>query len=446
MTSREETAQAKGEGEEEGTIGLTATCLCKAQHFRTHVPRTSLPLSAIYCHCTSCRRATGALYSTYVPWPGPGSSIHASSLRRYTFSASASVTTLACSVCGTTVFAETAAEDGSPRYGVQTGCLANIAGIEVGGTAADGNGDGGVAGGSLINITHHVFVGDTQDGGATPWLCDTNSDGSRPRLWRGHRGGEELPYHWPLPFAQAESSKTGDDKAKETEEDEDEEIPIRCHCGGVNLVLRHPTAAFANTARSELPWFIDPTSHKSLGTFDACDSCRLSSGVDIFHWTFALLRHLSFPPPKFTSAVNSSSTTTPTPSFPTSSIELKKAIATPPPNRDPRWGTLTFYSSSPDVQRYFCSRCSAAVFYASDDRPELVDVALGVLDSKRGSRAEDVVSWDFGGKVGWRQDVVGGWREGFVDRVEAAADRWRIERGYPKNWRRIQKEEAAAEG
>ncbi|KAK5626579.1 hypothetical protein RRF57_002294 [Xylaria bambusicola] len=74
----------------------------------------------------------------------------------------------------------------------------------------------------------------------------------------------------------------------------------------------------------------------------------------------------------------------------------------------------------------------------------MVDLAIGLLRSSNGSRAEELVSWDFGGKAAWREDVAGGWREGFIESVEAVAERWRIERGLPKNFRRVQKEEAAA--
>ncbi|KAI0973379.1 Mss4-like protein [Xylaria arbuscula] len=395
----------------EDTLKLTAQCLCKSQTFTAPIPRSLLPLSAIYCHCTSCRRATGALYSTYVPWPGDGGAIGASSLQRYVFAGS--VTLLFCGVCGSTMFAETVADDGSsgggqPQYGVQTGVLANIPDIP----------------GGVVKIAHHVFVDDTLDGGATPWLRDINADGSQARLWRGRRGGEEISSSSPHHASFSREAR---------KEDDEKEIPIRCHCGGVDLALRHPVAEYATTPQSELPWFIDPVSKKSLGGFDACDSCRLSSGADIFHWTFALLRHLSFP------KVSSSSSA----KFPASSIELKSAVEASPADRDPRWGTLAFYASSPGVQRYFCSRCSACVFYAADDRPDLVDVAIGLLSSRSGARAEGLLSWDYGGKMVWREDVSGGWREGFVERVEAAADAWRMERGYPKNWRRIQKEAAA---
>ncbi|KAI1757992.1 Mss4-like protein [Xylaria castorea] len=417
------TTAKRGEekGEEEETLELVAHCLCQAQRFTARVPRSSLPLKAAYCHCTSCRRVTGALYSTYVPWPGDAAAAairESSSLRRYDFAPH--LTLFSCGVCSSNMFVEkkTTTDDDDndpPSYGAQTGVLTNV---DVPG---------------LVNITNHVFLGDTLDGGASPWLCDANEDGSRPRLWRGPRGqSQELPsshhHHWPA--AEAGVSRPSDDI----------DIPVRCHCGGVDLVLRQPITDFAARERSELPWFVDPVSNKSRASFDACDSCRLWSGSDIYYWTFVLLNHLAFPPPKSDSQPQQPETHA---NFPGSSLELKTAVSLAD-NRDPRWGTLTFYESSPDVQRYSCSRCSACVFYASDGRPEMVDLAIGLLDSGGGSRAENLLAWDYGGKVGWRQDVVGGWREGFVESVEAAAERWRIERDYPKSWRRRQMEKGAS--
>jgi hypothetical protein len=308
----------------------------------------------------------------------------------------------------------TAAAADGVAYGVLTGVLGNV----------------NVPG--LVKVTDHIFVGDTVDGGATPWLCDINADdgSSRPRLWRGRKEqSEELtPPYWPavdsLPDAGVEI--------------EADEIPIRCHCGGVDLVFRRPNTYFAAKERSELPWFIDPVTNKAWGGFDPCDTCRLSSGIDFFHWTFALLLHLAFP-----STGREETQQLLLPSFPQSSFELQAAAAASSRDRDPCWGTLALYKSSPDVQRYFCSRCSACVLYASNERPDMVDVAVGLLDSPDGSRAEGLVSWGFGGKMTWRDDMIGGWRERFAESIETAADRWRIERGYPKNWRRIQKEEAA---
>jgi hypothetical protein len=181
----------------------------------------------------------------------------------------------------------------------------------------------------------------------------------------------------------------------------------------------------------ELPWFVDPVTHKAWGSLDACNSCRIAAGSEVTNWTYALLKHISFagPDPQ---------------GFPENTAQLKAAVgAKEGEARDPRFGTITFYASSPDVQRYFCGRCSATLFYAVDDRPDMVDVAVGLLDSPDGARAESAISWSFGGEMGWRQDMIGTWREKMLYAVEKEAEEWRIERGYPKSWLRVAKEQAS---
>jgi hypothetical protein len=44
------------------------------------------------------------------------------------------------------------------------------------------------------------------------------------------------------------------------------------------------------------------------------------------------------------------------------------------------------YRSSPGVERTFCSRCGATLQFLSTKRPDIVDVALGVLDDDPGIR------------------------------------------------------------
>jgi len=72
-----------------------------------------------------------------------------------------------------------------------------------------------------------------------------------------------------------------------------------------------------------------------------------------------------------------------------------------------------------------------------------VDVAVGLLDAPDGARAESFLSWGLGGPFSWMEDTKGGWREGFMQRVRAEAEEWRIGRGYPKSWRRLAMEEAS---
>ncbi|KAI0391828.1 hypothetical protein F5Y17DRAFT_460425 [Xylariaceae sp. FL0594] len=446
------------EEKEDSSIELTAECLCKANIFTTRVPRSQLPLEAVFCHCDSCRHVTGAMHSSEIMWSS-SSAIQPSSsgLKRYAFSERLGL--LFCRVCGTPMFFEsakpTAAAGGKEglEYGVFTGVLKNI-------DLGQNN--------LLFKITDHVFVRDTLDGGATPWLCDTN-DEAAPRLWVGGRGKSELwtspppPQPQPQPQPQSQPPSTSS-QGKEDDESKDDiySIPVRCKCSGVDLLLRPSTVAFAKEKEEEqqqdenkkllLPWFIDPVTRRSHADYDACDSCRLACGADVLNWTFCLLRHLSFAP-----SPNNNNSTSNTLPLPHTTTELKALIpssTSPSPTEEevekktPYYGTLTYYASSPDVQRYFCARCSATVFYACDDRPDMVDLAAGLLcttDRKgtgTGARAEDLLSWDFGGTMAWRTDAAGGWRERYISRIEDAAERWRVERGVPKNWRRVQKEEA----
>lgn len=388
---------------EDAPIDLKAQCLCKAFTFTTPISKADLPLKASTCHCTSCRHVTGALYSSDAPWPGDHSEIAQSSLTEYVFTERVSV--LFCGTCSSPMFFQEKATASSTdlTYGVFSGVLANL----------DVRG--------LVEFKDHIFVGDTLDGGATPWLCSLNGEG-KPEVarWMECRGnGEALTHDWP----QVKSLPNAADVSGL------DEIPLRCRCKGVDFVLRNPVKEFSGNPKEELPWFIDPVTRKALAGFDPCDSCRLSSGVDIFHWTFALLKQITFPGGD---------------ALPASTTDLKAALSAPDSQRDARYGTLTYYASSPDVQRYFCSRCSACVFYAVDSRPDMVDIALGVLDSPDGARAEGFCSWAYGGHMVNRGNAAGGWREELIQRIESEGEKWRIQRGYPKCWLRIAREAALA--
>src|ERR1700722_9695380 len=64
-------------------------------------------------------------------------------------------------------------------------------------------------------------------------------------------------------------------------------------------------------------------------------------------------------------------------------------------------GTLMHYDSSPGVQRDFCVRCGATVFFRKDGgKPEIWGVAGGLLQAERGARAEEWLGWDAEGSMG----------------------------------------------
>src|ERR1700733_4091679 len=69
--------------------------------------------------------------------------------------------------------------------------------------------------------------------------------------------------------------------------------------------------------------------------------------------------------------------------------------ATSSPNANPGL-TLKHHWSSPDVCRSFCSKCGATVFYWCSQRPDELDLAVGVLRSEEGSMVRRWLEWVWG--------------------------------------------------
>ncbi|GAB1313433.1 hypothetical protein MFIFM68171_03643 [Madurella fahalii] len=243
-----------------------------------------------------------------------------------------------------------------------------------------------------------------------------NGDGKEPvKVWLGGRNvnGEVAPgVQWNLP--RHEVNLKGADGKKGN-------VPARCHCGVVGFVFRVGEAQreFEEKQRKgeELLWFIDLVTHKVLGSFDACNFCRIWAGSEVINLTSALLKHISF-------------AGTDPDRFPWDTSQLRSAVEAK--DRDRRFSTLALYASSPYIQRYFCSRCSACVFYAVDERPNMGNAAVGLLDAPDGAKVESVASWLFRRYMSFREDMVDTWRENLLLVVEREGERWRIERGYPE--------------
>ncbi|KAM0244939.1 hypothetical protein ACHAP5_005846 [Fusarium lateritium] len=336
------------------------------------------------------------MYSSDTDWPGPVDQILDSDLKDYIFTTNVSI--LFCGTCSSPMFWREHYEGKPENISVFTGALNNAEVKE------------------LIRFSRQIFVGDTLDGGISPWLQYPNVGGSKACRWEEKPDkGENLGDDWP-----------GTKKAENVSRDD---IPLHCRCKGVNLVFRPGNVDFSAMDADSIPFYIDPESHKHLATLDPCNSCRLSTGVEIMSWTFALLKQIDF-------AGNSKES-----SFPPSTLELKDAVEGS--DRDLRYGTLAMYRSSPDVQRYFCSRCSASVFYAVDDRPDLVDVAVGLLHAPGGARAESILDWHLGAKMMGEEEHKGGWREGFMNAVKETSEKWRVESDCPKTWARVKSESAS---
>ncbi|KAJ4983521.1 DUF636 domain-containing protein [Stagonosporopsis vannaccii] len=375
------------------SITLTSHCLCKANIFTTHVNKSELPLPAApICHCWSCRHVTGCLYTSHMRWPEPRDNVDVSKLKAFSFTPGSNL--LFCPTCSTPMFWELLSEPGRP-LSVHTGTLVND---EV----------------MPFKFTKQTFVDDTIDGGASVWLQHANGDESecgRFKMRAADSAGEEVvPDDWP-------SAETLTGFEKQT----GESVAICCKCRGVDLVLKRGN--YEGIATDQLPWNVDPDTHKLLTVLCGCDSCRLQGGIDVWYWAFVSMEHLS-----------AARTDAP---FPTSKQGLKESID----RKDPVTGSLAYYTSTTKagVIRFFCSTCSATVFFGEDGHPRSLDLSVGLLDAPEGARAEGFLSWAFG-EIDFEQDADGGWRAHHFDALKKDSENWRVTRGYPKNWKRLEEE------
>lgn len=77
-------------------IRHTGGCRCGAVRFEA----SAEPLSVGYCHCTDCRRATGAPVSAFVGFPAEGTVLSGDAMRVFENGA---VTRSFCGICGSRI-------------------------------------------------------------------------------------------------------------------------------------------------------------------------------------------------------------------------------------------------------------------------------------------------------------------------------------------------------
>ncbi|KAF3353180.1 hypothetical protein HYQ45_005413 [Verticillium longisporum] len=331
-------------------VAITAHCLCRKHTFTASVPTSTLPLEATVDHSDGARYLTGGLFLATAPWPTPEENV--SVLKAY--AVSKTVETFSCATCSSQMFQR---ENGQLR--VITGVLGKNKG--------------------LVRYSKHKGMEGTKDGGAAPWF------------------GQTTPSEQATSKACAESSET----------------ELRCHCGGVHLVLHGARAEDAEAWRA----IVDPESKRYLATLDACDSCRTTVGSDIVCWAFAPIARVKFAGEWF--------------GFPTNVADLKAAVL----RGVAGLGTMKVYGSSQGVERFFCGRCAASVFYTSSTRPKQVDITVGLLRQPGGARADGALSWALG-RADYLEDVKGGWRETVINEFVEGSERWRLDKGVAEDFLR----------
>jgi hypothetical protein len=191
--------------------------------------------------------------------------------------------------------------------------------------------------------------------------------------------------------------------SKETNGAGEERLKAQCHCGGVKFYITRPNAS-SKTVRSPFPdvmipyhtgssanpdnktWWLRDNDTKYLAGTCTCTSCRLASGFEIQPWAFVPICNI----------------------FQENGQQLEYDM-----------GSLKRYASSPCVWREFCGVCGATVFWHCEERPDLVDVSVGLLDPAEGARVEGWLQW-WTERVSFEemaviQSLVGALEEGLKD-------------------------------
>ena len=221
-----------------------------------------------------------------------------------------------------------------------------------------------------------MWIEDSRDGGASVWFRGISGQPVERWLDAPHKSSQ-VPFNWREP---------SQDQVAVPPIDVDATIPAQgqrlhayCHCRGIEFYITRPDrrsveakspfpdALIAyNSGKSaenpkNIPWWLSRDRQRYTASTCACNSCRRASGFDLAAWAFV----------------------------PAADIVLPSEDAF----SGQLFGTAKRYRSSSHVERWFCSSCGANAFWIGDERPSLIDVAVGLFHAKTGARAEEWLDW-----------------------------------------------------
>lgn len=348
------------------TSSIYLRCLCGAISEPGNLSANDeLPISTEMCHCNPCRYTTGSLGAFFPRLKAPPSSESLSKLTGY--QSSQNVTRYFCSTCGCHCFVDDS----------QQGDWWFLAGI------MEQNPASKMISEDTVELTRHAYVLDTLDGGLAPLLLELNgrsipawpADAQEPSLGKS----TELPPSSVLSLPSKSASSVSQPRA-------DSYLPAKCHCGGVSLLIKR--ANFPSYDGEARPRYIPSDPTKYMTYLCACRSCRLSTGVALTPWALVLPENVFNANAPGTATDNSSAVgKSPVP------VAFGSAASSPDANQGL---TLKHHWSSDDTCRSFCGNCGATVSYWCSQRPEELDLAVGIVRAEEGSMARTWLEWIWG--------------------------------------------------
>lgn len=325
---------------------VTIRCLCRRIDSQIELSTASLPADIALCHCELCRKTSGVLFTSYLALTKPPKFL--SDLTEYRVSENAS--RYFCGRCGAHVAAQSACN--SPlTFSVASGSVEH-------------NGD-------VARVIQHLNISSTVDGGLSKYL--------KPAGKRHPSKSTDTDISSAL--RDPVGLKLLDNTAEKV-------LRASCHCGGVGFYVTRPNDKSTEASSpwpdllvpyhtgssrnvEDVKWWLRSSHTKYLAGACACASCRLGSGFPIQCWAFIPKANIS--------SLNGQSF----------DFGLKP---------------LHRFESSPGTFREFCGGCGATVFWHCNERPELIDVSVGLLSARSGSRAEEWLDWELG-RVSFIEDA-----------------------------------------
>lgn len=175
---------------------------------------------------------------------------------------------------------------------------------------------------------------------------------------------------------------------------ESKELLAQCHCAGVSFTIARPSEEFVASPQSK--GLISPSdTRKWLAHMDLSDDSRLVNGANVISWMSVSADHIMPRLPK-----------------------------------DLLIGSAKAYRLTKDALLVFCGTCGATIFSHSEGRPEIVDVAMGILRAPAGAMAEDWNVWKT--EVSWPESGMR-YQAGFARALTEGMQRWGAERGHPRD-------------
>lgn len=345
------------------TTFVKASCHCGLNAFNIPFSTTYLPIPNDLCHCNTCRHCTGQLTVAYVRFSGAPLSLTTNQpdeLKHLIPYKTSGAMRYFCGQCSAHILWQHTAK---PERGwcIAVGTLENVE--------------------EFVRAAFHIWIADTLDGGITRYL--KGIDGIElSRYAQGEEDQETLPVDWGA-------------NSKEQSRPNQDHLSAHCHCNSIRLSITRPSALsvlpsspyadlllpYNTTEPSKVQnpdnekWWLRPVGSKNpthyLAGHCACTSCRLTSGSEIQSWAFI---------PRANILVHSAFSNS-------SPIELNLQ------DENLRPKGLKRYISSPGRNREFCETCGATVFWWGAERPDLVDLSVGLLSSSQGVLAEDWLEW-----------------------------------------------------